>query len=264
MKSSIRTKKWWTLIILVVFIVMTAGMEAMAKPKDKTAKQLISEGAKAYEKDDYDTALAKFEEAYNMEQTTSLLYNLGRVNESKGEFSTAMAYYRNYVTAPDADEDARTDALERIEQLEKIITIQNGGSLTGANINTNTNTKAAPKGAAKANKAAAPAGGCININTASASELEQLNKIGPAKAKQIVELRGTMGSFKSVDDLGNIKGIGPKTIDGFRDQVCPLAGGGSAQIQAVPKTTKAAPKAAAPAQKKVVAPSVPSAGVVDI
>ena len=158
MKRSIRTKKWWTLIILVVFIVMTAGMEAMAKPKDKTAKQLISEGAKAYEKDDYDTALAKFEEAYNMEQTTSLLYNLGRVNESKGEFSTAMAYYRNYVTAPDADEDARTDALERIEQLEKIITIQNGGSLTGANINTNTNTKAAPKGAAKANKAAAPAG----------------------------------------------------------------------------------------------------------
>ena len=52
MKSSIRTKKWWSLIILVVFIVMTAGAEAMAKPK--TAKQLMSEGAKAYEKEDFD------------------------------------------------------------------------------------------------------------------------------------------------------------------------------------------------------------------
>ena len=261
MRSSIRTKKLWSLIILVVFIVMTAGAEAMAKPK--TAKQLISEGAKAYEKEDFDTALARFEEAYEMEKTTSLLYNLGRVNESKGEFSTAMAYYRQYVTTPDADEDARNDALDRIEQLEKIITIQNGGTLTGNSKGVPkapaaaASGKAAPK-ASGAKAAAAPAGGCIDINTADENALTKLNKIGPAKAKQIIELRNSKGGFSSVDDLGAIKGVGPKTIDGFRDQVCPLAGGSAA---------KAAPaaKAAEPQKKaKKVAPTAASGGVVDL
>lgn len=59
----------------------------------------------------------------------------------------------------------------------------------------------------------------VNINTATAEELTALPGIGDKKAAAIVKHRETNGYFNSVDDLDAIKGIGSKTIDGFRDQV---------------------------------------------
>ncbi|MBX2819857.1 MAG: ComEA family DNA-binding protein [Rhodothermaceae bacterium] len=63
------------------------------------------------------------------------------------------------------------------------------------------------------------AGGNININTASQEELERLPRIGPAMAQRILTYRQTHGPFKNVDDLTNVKGIGPKTLDRLRDKV---------------------------------------------
>lgn len=56
----------------------------------------------------------------------------------------------------------------------------------------------------------------ININTASAAELEEVPGIGPATAKKILDTRKSYGAFKSVDDLLAIKGIGPKRLDKMR------------------------------------------------
>lgn len=52
----------------------------------------------------------------------------------------------------------------------------------------------------------------VNINTASQAELQTLNGIGASKASAIIKYRKENGNFKSVNDLGNIKGIGPKII----------------------------------------------------
>ena len=52
----------------------------------------------------------------------------------------------------------------------------------------------------------------VNINTASQSELEMLQGIGPAKAKAIIEYREKNGSFESVNDLKKVNGIGAETI----------------------------------------------------
>ena len=52
----------------------------------------------------------------------------------------------------------------------------------------------------------------ININTATASELEALPGVGPAMAARIVEYRSKNGGFKKVEDLMNVKGIGEKTF----------------------------------------------------
>lgn len=54
--------------------------------------------------------------------------------------------------------------------------------------------------------------GTININKASAELLDDLHGIGPSKAAAIVEHRKTNGSFKQIDDLLNVPGIGKSTL----------------------------------------------------
>lgn len=56
----------------------------------------------------------------------------------------------------------------------------------------------------------------VNINTADASELEQIKGIGPAKARAIVEYRSANGPFARVADLKNVPGIGDKTLQQIR------------------------------------------------
>jgi competence protein ComEA len=59
----------------------------------------------------------------------------------------------------------------------------------------------------------------INVNTASAAELAGLKGIGEKKAQAIVAYREQNGSFKAVDDLAQVKGIGPKLLEQLRPQV---------------------------------------------
>jgi len=56
----------------------------------------------------------------------------------------------------------------------------------------------------------------IDINTASAAQLELLPAIGPALAKRIVDNRGEAGRFNRIEDLDRVPGIGPKTIEKLR------------------------------------------------
>ena len=55
----------------------------------------------------------------------------------------------------------------------------------------------------------------INVNTASAEELQRLPAVGPVMAQAIIAAR-TASPFESVSDLDRVKGIGPKTLDKLR------------------------------------------------
>lgn len=61
--------------------------------------------------------------------------------------------------------------------------------------------------------------GKININTASAAALESLNGIGPKLAERIIEYRNANGSFKSPEQIKDVKGIGDKTFEKFKDEI---------------------------------------------
>lgn len=59
----------------------------------------------------------------------------------------------------------------------------------------------------------------VNLNTASSEELQTLSGVGPATAAAIIEYRAQNGGFRSVDDLDQVPGIGPKTMEELRDAV---------------------------------------------
>ena len=62
-------------------------------------------------------------------------------------------------------------------------------------------------------------GGRVNLNTASAGELQTLPGIGPALAERIVAHRDAHGAFRSVDELEKVPGIGPATATRLRGRV---------------------------------------------
>lgn len=59
----------------------------------------------------------------------------------------------------------------------------------------------------------------ININTASAKELAELESVGPKYAVRIIEHRHKYGPFKLTEELMDVPGIGLRTFDRIKDQI---------------------------------------------
>ena len=62
-------------------------------------------------------------------------------------------------------------------------------------------------------------GGKVDLNTASAEQLDALPGVGPVTAKAIIDWRSQHGKFTSVDQLGEVDGIGPARLAKLRDLV---------------------------------------------
>lgn len=91
----------------------------------------------------------------------------------------------------------------------------------------------------------------VNVNTADAATIASaLDGVGLSKAKAIVAFREEHGPFKNVDDLTQVKGIGPATLQRNHDAIL-LSGEGakpSAETPAKPKHAKKSKPAAAPTE----------------
>lgn len=104
---------------------------------------------------------------------------------------------------------ARLNLAQLLTDGTQIFIASDGGDAGGAD----------PATARASSVSGSGAGGRININTASAVELESLPGIGPSLAGRIVDYRDEYGLFDTVDDLTNVRGIGAATLESIRDLV---------------------------------------------
>jgi competence protein ComEA len=88
----------------------------------------------------------------------------------------------------------------------QIMVPKEGAAPPGTTTGTGTTTSGAP----------GVPGTLVNLNSATEPELETLNGVGPVTAAAIIKYREDNGPFGSVDDLDNVSGIGPVTLEELR------------------------------------------------
>lgn len=84
----------------------------------------------------------------------------------------------------------------------------------------------------------------INLNTATKEELVALPGIGPAKAQAILDYRNAHGSFKSVEELKDVKGIGAKRFERLKSELS-VAGASTKPASRPAEKAPAAPQRSA-------------------
>jgi competence protein ComEA len=85
----------------------------------------------------------------------------------------------------------------------------------------------------------------VNLNTATAEQLQLVPGIGPATADKILQMRKAYGAFKSVDDLLAIRGIGPKRLEKMRKYLTVAKPGAAGKSATSPPAAKPATPASA-------------------
>lgn len=143
------------------------------------------------------TIWQKFEHGVVSNLTTILIITLVAV--SAFMFGTKIKLKTNQQTTPIVINTTSNDAIKAVEE-----------TITNTTTTVSTTSSETPK----ATKA-----GLININTATAAQLDELEGIGPSKAAAIIEYRKQHGGFKSISEINNVSGIGDKTYEGIKDRI---------------------------------------------
>lgn len=100
-----------------------------------------------------------------------------------------------------------------IERLAPHLTLESGGGGRRARGAVTATPRTARSAASSANQQVARP---IDLNRATAEELEQVRGIGPALAARIIARRDEVGGFGRVEDLIEVRGIGPATLESMR------------------------------------------------
>ena len=163
-----------------------------------------------------ESAVSIEDDAAGIEQT--LFVHVGGAVNAPGvyELPVGSRVFDAVEEAGGATDDARTEAVNLAREVhdgEQII-------VPSAAAMGMQGTDGAASGSEGATSGAPFVGMRININTASADELQTLNGIGERIAQRIIAYREANGPFDSIDDLTAVSGIGRKKLEAIADAIC--------------------------------------------
>lgn len=123
-------------LLLASSICLTTPLVALAQEDGATAEErydaLTTQAATAYEAGEYAKAVELFEQAYELRAVSNILYNIGRIHEEAGNIDAAIEYYDKFVVAPNVQQAARKDALDRLKTLREVKAVRDGTAAADA------------------------------------------------------------------------------------------------------------------------------------
>ncbi|WP_274365537.1 ComEA family DNA-binding protein [Paenibacillus thermotolerans] len=119
--------------------------------------------------------------------------------------------------SPDAKDDKEATGPNVVDAPENVDAAKTVNTAVNVDVGAAESTEIAPE--AVNVKAITVNESLININTASAAELDTLQGIGPSKAAAIIAYREENGPFDSIEAVMNVKGIGEKMFAKIKDRI---------------------------------------------
>jgi competence protein ComEA len=130
-------------------------------------------------------------------------------------YSTVATQQATNATAPSSSTSVDEEGAHSHSGESKDVVANESQSLQNS---TNPNEAASPPLASSGTSSVAISG-LVNLNTATLQELDTIPGVGPVTAQRILDHRRRIGRFTSIDQLLDISGIGPKTLEKIRPQV---------------------------------------------
>jgi comEA protein len=127
---------------------------------------------------------------------------------------------RPYKTWEDVSKVKGVGSGKKLESLKTVLKLTEGVGAPAATGNSSASSSpSSPSKQSSSSSSKLAPGTKININTASAEELDKLPEIGPVKAKAIVDYRNANGKFASPEDIMKVPGIKEGTFAKIKDYV---------------------------------------------
>ena len=218
MKNWWRKIKTWQLVVGVCGIVLLGiAVFLLVTQQEKEDKELLIETSSTTE---VTVDTKKEQDQANDESKSAKIYvDISGAVKQPGvyQLSEGARLFDLLKQAGGLTEDAAIQTVNQamiIQDQQKIIilTQAQAESLDTENINNgNLEGKSDEKSPKDAEK--------LNINQADLTQLQQLSGIGEKKAQAIIDYRNENGSFKTIEDLAKVTGIGEKTVEKLRDSI---------------------------------------------
>lgn len=218
-------QNWWRKIKIWQLIVGTCGVFLLGiavfllvTQQEKEDKELLIETSSTTEVT-VDTKKEQ-EQANNKSKSSKIYVDISGAVKHPGVYQLTQGarLFDLLKQAGGLTEDAAIQTVNQamiIQDQQKIIilTQAQAESLDTESINNNGNLEE------KSDKKSPKEAGKININQADLTQLQQLSGIGEKKAQSIIDYRNENGSFKTIEDLAKVTGIGEKTVEKLRDSI---------------------------------------------
>ncbi len=114
-----------TCVVVASVVCGAVGSAAAEKDPKKRAVKLIDQGDKLFQKKDYEGALAKYQQAYQIFPSPKIYYAMAKAEEKLNRPLEAVAHYEQFVAevVEDVNEDLRIDAQVSVQELDKTVAV---------------------------------------------------------------------------------------------------------------------------------------------